>query len=242
MGLANWGMKKWFTTWVVAASLPLAYGACKKEIEHRDRLDSIKSAIEQRVEEHESTYELKPSYMKPAEVGIPKYLKRKPGPFDPSAKVDEELMRNYIRMGFVRVGDVPVEISEDYVRKLIEVESHDRPHAVSWVGARGLTQMMPDTWANRASDISPDWEKEIPYDCAFEPSTSIEMGIRQLKFVENRLEANNSNWNKYTLEKRRKLISAGYNGGHVRVMKKGYNINRMPRETRHYVRKISSRS
>ena len=99
---------------------------------------------------------------------------------------------------------------------VIEQESHFRPRAVSPKGARGLMQLMPGT-ARRFGVARP-----------FEPADNIRGGTKYLKQLLTMFGG------------RVDLALASYNAGEGRVLDYG---NRVPpfKETREYVRRISSR-
>jgi soluble lytic murein transglycosylase-like protein len=99
---------------------------------------------------------------------------------------------------------------------VIEQESHFRTHALSPKGARGLMQLMPGT-ARRFGVARP-----------FDPAENIRGGTQYLKQLLTMFRG------------RVDLALASYNAGEGRVLDYG---NRVPpfRETRDYVRRISSR-
>jgi soluble lytic murein transglycosylase-like protein len=99
---------------------------------------------------------------------------------------------------------------------VMEQESHFNTRAVSPVGARGLMQLMPGTAARFGVRDSND------------PAQNVSAGTRYLKLLLRKF--NN----------RVDLVLAGYNAGEGNVTKYGYRVPPF-RETRNYVRKISSR-
>ncbi|MCA1613952.1 MAG: lytic transglycosylase domain-containing protein [Acidobacteria bacterium] len=99
---------------------------------------------------------------------------------------------------------------------VMEQESHFNAGAVSPAGARGLMQLMPGTAARFGVRNSND------------PAQNVSAGTRYLKLLMRKF--NN----------RVDLALAGYNAGEGNVTKYGYRVPPF-RETRNYVRKISSR-
>lgn len=81
---------------------------------------------------------------------------------------------------------------------LIYQESKFNPQARSWVGAKGLMQMMPAT------------AKELGYSNLSRPATSIEAGAKYLKKLEQ-------SWQEIPEEERMKFVMASYNAGPAHV-------------------------
>jgi soluble lytic murein transglycosylase len=126
--------------------------------------------------------------------------------------------------------NVPDYISKKYVRTIVKVESDDNPRAVSKRGARGLGQIMEDTW----DDISKeDYLKNV-----FIPEKNIYISIKHLIGINEFCRLTHPNWNKLTNKEKIDLIAASYNGGCGRLKGKSWDIERMPEETRRYVSKI----
>jgi Transglycosylase SLT domain len=99
---------------------------------------------------------------------------------------------------------------------VMEQESHFNTRAVSHAGARGLMQLMPGTAARFGVRNVHD------------PAQNVSAGTRYLKQLMGKF--NN----------RVDLVLAGYNAGEGNVRRYGYRVPPF-RETRNYVRKISSR-
>lgn len=117
------------------------------------------------------------------------------------------------------------------VSSLIYQESGFDPNAKSWVGARGLMQMMPRT------------AKELGYSSVSDPETSIEAGLKYLDKLENNY------WQKIPDKReRQKFVMASYNvgAGHVadarRLTKKyGGNPNKWHGEVDEYLLKLANK-
>lgn len=121
------------------------------------------------------------------------------------------------------------QISQRFTEKIIEVESHGNPEAVSRTGARGLMQVMPETF------------KEVSrndFEYAFNPYVNVSAGTAYLSRLWGYCARNCSRWNKMNNTQRLSLVAAAYNGGQGRLNKKGWRIERMPKETRDYVKRV----
>lgn len=119
----------------------------------------------------------------------------------------------------------------DFYRAVVRVESTDNPSAVSKAGARGLMQIMPETW----KDLT-----ESPYDRAFDAEENVKAGVKYLGQIENYLSTRIVGWEVFSESKRLELIAAAYNGGMGRLVREKGMISKMPEETRDYVRKVMS--
>ena len=106
-------------------------------------------------------------------------------------------------------------VKQELVRAVIDEESGGRPCAVSWKGAQGLMQLMPET------------AQELGVKDVFDPSQNVEAGTRLLKQLLARY--NNDV----------KLALAAYNAGAGRVDSDGA-VPQIP-ETQKYVNDIQSK-
>lgn len=126
--------------------------------------------------------------------------------------------------------DVPEYISKKFVRTLIKTESKDNPRAVSYMGARGLGQLMKKTWY--------EVERDNYWKNAFIPEKNIEATIKYLILTDKRCNLLHPSWKKLSKKEKLNLISASYNGGIGNLKNAGWDIDKMPRETRRYIPKL----
>ena len=125
-------------------------------------------------------------------------------------------------------------VPEYIIYAVINVESEFDPEAVSYVGAMGLMQMMPDTftWLSSAEHLGENLSVTALYD----PETSIRYGVYYLRYLFRKFH----DWTN---------VYAAYNGGEGNVAKwladseysdgKG-NLTHIPfKETRKYVKKVT---
>lgn len=105
-----------------------------------------------------------------------------------------------------------------FLHAIIATESAGNPRAVSYVGARGLMQIMPAT--GRGLGVQPV--------ALFDPAVNVDAGARHLKRLQRRYGRNFD------------LILGAYNAGEGAVARYG---NRVPpyAETQAYVRKVMAR-
>jgi soluble lytic murein transglycosylase-like protein len=105
-----------------------------------------------------------------------------------------------------------------FLHAIIATESAHNPKAVSYVGARGLMQIMPAT--GRGLGVQPV--------ALFDPAVNVDAGARHLKKLQKRYGRNFD------------LILGAYNAGEGAVARYG---NRVPpyAETQAYVRKVMAR-
>ena len=106
-------------------------------------------------------------------------------------------------------------VDEALVRAVIEVESDFNRYAVSYAGARGLMQLMPETM------------KHLGVKNPWDPEQNVQAGTRYLKRLLSRFSGN------------KELALAAYNAGLNNVLKYGA-VPPYP-QTENYVRKVMSR-
>jgi len=115
-------------------------------------------------------------------------------------------------------------INNKFVNAVINVESGWDPNAVSRCGARGLMQIMEPTWKDMT---------DRPWEEAFNPTTNRDVGTKYLHWIEKYIQKNGG-------IPTRNLIAAAYNGGVGRLKKFGWDISKMPTETRQYIHKVNA--
>ena len=111
---------------------------------------------------------------------------------------------------------------------IIQIESGGDPNAVSDRGAIGLMQITPivleeyNNWIK--GSVVPLWKEKL-----YEPHINEFIGTWYLHRLKDHYLKDN-----YTLER----LLAAYNGGITRLRKVNYDVKKMPRETRNYVKRI----
>jgi len=125
----------------------------------------------------------------------------------------------------------PYYLSEDLVQAIMFRESSNNPKSRSKKGARGLMQMTPLAW-NDAGESRFHETSEIP-------EKNILAGIKYLLWIDAYCEKFHPRWESLPETEKVNFILASNNGGAARLKSRGWNINKMPPETRHYVKSIN---
>mgnify|MGYP001591075162 CR=1 FL=1 len=125
---------------------------------------------------------------------------------------------------------LPSYIDKDYIRKKIAVESEWNPNAVSKAGARGLMQIMPGTWSDYDST---NYDKNV-----FNPEKNIEVGLKHLVWQDEFCRRYYPGWENLSSEKKRDIMSAGYNIGMGKLKRENWNIKKTYSETQKHVEKM----
>ena len=110
------------------------------------------------------------------------------------------------------------------VQAVITVESNGNPHAVSPAGCIGLMQINP-------RGALAEWNmyntRQYTIGDLYNPSINVEIGTWYLKRLYHYYKCTSV-----------ELICAAYNGGITRLRLNNFNIEKMPKETRDYVKKV----
>jgi soluble lytic murein transglycosylase-like protein len=93
---------------------------------------------------------------------------------------------------------------------------------------------MPKTWKH----IEKNYDFQI---YKYDADINTRVGTKYLIELYDILAANHPRWDILTIEQKQEQISAAYNGGPNRLIKKGFDITQMPEETRNYVEKMKGR-
>ena len=124
----------------------------------------------------------------------------------------------------------PAVITPELIEAVIQAESGQNPQAVSPKGAKGLMQLMAPAWA--------DVQRRVPELAGFgyddywsDETTNRRFGTEYLKIAQGYLPE--------PLRQSVPHILAVYNFGPGNLKKAGYDLNRVPRETRDYIGRIT---
>jgi soluble lytic murein transglycosylase-like protein len=91
-------------------------------------------------------------------------------------------------------------------------------------------QIKRDTWREVTAQL---FGKPLPFDRAFEPALNRRVGTAYLASLHKRILPSQARWK----SDERSLLLAAYNAGPGRLEKSGYDLARMPRNTRDYVQR-----
>ena len=138
--------------------------------------------------------------------------------------------RMYVKRVIKKINP-PKPINEDYIMKVIKIESSFDIYAESEAGARGLMQIMPKTWI--------DLEKKLSFEeFAYNPFVNIKVGIIEKTRLIKLFKREYSNWKNLTEQEQLKLIAAASNAGYNKLKKHDWKIDLTPNETRNHIKKI----
>lgn len=129
-------------------------------------------------------------------------------------------------------------ITPEFISAVIHAESKGKATATSPKGARGLMQVMPETWAEQTRKL---YGEPLPFSEAYDPEKNKEIGTNYLIELHNYLSNKLPDYKTLKLDEQQKKIAAAYNGGPNRLKRKAGDISRMPKETRRYVDEIYTR-
>jgi len=134
-------------------------------------------------------------------------------------------------------------VTDKFVNAVVYAESKGDHYAVSKKGARGIMQIMPETWEEITEKL---YGKPLSHDRAFDPQTNQKVGTAYLAVINNSLSKNLPTYRELSTIEKQKCVAASYNSGYnrfIRIAKvHGINnsISRMPKETREYVKKVEN--
>lgn len=149
------------------------------------------------------------------------------------SKLLEAIQRAHSKIKVPDYISISVQMARSYV------ESSNNPKATSPVGARGLMQIMKSSWYDVMN---------VSFDKAYDPLLNIEASLRHIKKVDMFLRQNyigpdgHTRFDQLPVNHKRDLLNAAYNGGQGRLMRTGWNISLMPKETRDYVSRMRDRT
>ncbi len=126
------------------------------------------------------------------------------------------------RLGFNEGGNVNFS-SDPFINKIIMAESSGNPNAVSPVGAKGLMQIMANTAKQPGFGVKP-----FQGDNLLDPKENVRFGTDYIYALEKKLGS-------------KRNAAVAYNWGYGKTKKwleEGADLNKLPKETRNYIKKL----
>jgi soluble lytic murein transglycosylase-like protein len=123
--------------------------------------------------------------------------------------------------------------TEDCYPDIIRKESTWNPNAIGPVGERGLYQIRRKTWAWASKKV---YGKALHYDKAFVPHINRKVGEWHFRWIRRTLRRSDWLGRTPSLEQ----ILAANNAGIGTLRANKYQVRKMPRSTRNYIRDIFS--
>ncbi len=119
------------------------------------------------------------------------------------------------------------------VDSVVMVESGGNPSMVGRHGERGLMQIKSGTWRDMTKSM---FGSPIAFNRAFESELNRRVGKAYLHYLQRFLDQHRAEWQ----ADERSLLLACYNAGPARVAQAGFRLDRIPRDARDYVQRVSA--
>jgi len=131
------------------------------------------------------------------------------------------------------LGVAPKEISKEIFKKIIYTESGYNINAFNKkTGARGLGQLLEIAWDETGED-------SISYqNYVYNPQKNLTISLKYLKSIKNSLKSINPDFNNLDKKERLQQIIAAYNWGIGSLEKVNFDLNKIPKETKDYFKKL----
>ena len=75
----------------------------------------------------------------------------------------------------------------------------------------------------------------------FDSEYNFYVGKAYLNYLEKFCSKHHPNWEGLSLDEKREILAASYNGGATRLKARGWDISKMPKETRKYVASLRNK-
>ena len=119
------------------------------------------------------------------------------------------------------------------VDAIIQIESNGNAKMVGSHGERGLMQIKSGTWRDMTVRL---FGQPLPFERAFEPDLNRRVGTAYLAFLQETILPRQTEWK----SDERSLLLAAYNAGPAKLCSAGFDVTRMPDQTRDYVERASA--
>ncbi|MGV8086947.1 MAG: transglycosylase SLT domain-containing protein [Candidatus Woesearchaeota archaeon] len=141
-------------------------------------------------------------------------------------KVSNELLVDTI-LDTTNTGSIIVD--KYFIKASIEEESTYKIKAYSSAKANGLMQITPKAWKKFG---------EGNYSNIINPVKNIRAGIKYYLWLEEFIASEYAGWHFSSIENKRELLLAAYNGGPYRLKNNNFDISKMPEESKTHVNKV----
>ncbi|GIU68606.1 MAG: hypothetical protein KatS3mg001_456 [Candidatus Pacearchaeota archaeon] len=130
---------------------------------------------------------------------------------------------------YKKLDNFPPYFDLDILSRLIYAESRYNEKAVSRNNAKGLMQLKRSAWYQV--------EKNLDYDeNVFNPRMNIRVGLKYILWIDEYCRKKHQEWDSLEDKEKRKIVLAAYNAGAFRVFSRNWDISKMPKETREYIK------
>jgi membrane-bound lytic murein transglycosylase MltF len=123
-------------------------------------------------------------------------------------------------------------VDKYFIKASIKEESNYDPNISSYAHAQGLLQLIKDTWNIFGEG---NYSKNV-----HNPIKNIRAGVKYYLWLENFMSEEYIGWSSASIGCKRGLLLAAYNGGHNRLKRKGFDIKKMPKESRSHITKVNN--
>ena len=155
-------------------------------------------------------------------MGVPAFSPRNPAPAIPRPASAQAAASLNAEQNAARLVDA-----------IIQIESNGDALKVGRHGERGLMQLKAGTWRDMTIRL---FGAPLPFDRAFEPDLNRRVGTAYLAFLQETILPRQTEWK----SDERSLLLAAYNAGPGKLRDSGFDLARLPRQTRDYVERASA--
>jgi hypothetical protein len=206
------------------------------------KIDSFPKTSENFLKTKQNSYH--PSMQESLDLQNERYTLEKISESDPTKIQKEPKYISEQRLDFIIDSlfnrEISPLITKDFFKVVIKKESHDgRGYDINaynkYSGARGLGQIMPETWKdlNSLSNF---------YLEATNPEENLKNSLKYLEWIPLALKKMNPGWRSLSKEEKLEQIIASYNWGIGKLESHNWNFSKAPRETQDYKKFIRENS
>lgn len=175
------------------------------------------------------------------------YPLKEPEKKDPSLLKENYISKKELRKILTKLDNlIPGEFSKKDLEKIARIESSLNTNAYredifkkringkiekDTIRQAGIYQVAERTYNS--------FERESPFLIgAFNPYKNTKSFLKNLRTIKNFYKRNIPNWENLTSQKKQKYLIAGHNYGIGRIKKKGFDLSKIPRITKNFIKKF----